>query len=178
MFTINLKSWGLLGFSQIAILVGMKDCVFCKIVKGELPSHRIWEDKKHLAILSIFPNTPGVTVVLTKKHLPSYAFRNSNKILTDLLLATKKVALIIDKSFKDVGRTGLILEGFGVDHLHSRLFPMHGTADMKKWKPIVGSRKEFYKKYPGYLSSHDYKKVDDKNLKRLAKKIKKVTIKK
>ena len=171
-------SWGLLEFSQIAILVGMKDCVFCKIVKGELPSHRIWEDKKHLAILSIFPNTEGFSIVLTKKHLPSYAFANDDKTLKDLILATKKTALIIDRAFDDVGRTGMFFEGFGVDHLHSRLFPMHGTSDMKKWKPIIGSRKEFYEKYPGYLSSHDYKKADDKILERLAKKIKKVTIKK
>lgn len=156
----------------------MKDCIFCEIVKGKLPSQKIWEDKKHLAILSIFPNTPGVTVVLTKKHLPSYAFKNDNKVLADLLFASKKVGLIIDEVFKDVGRTGMIFEGFGIDHLHSKLFPMHGTSDMKKWKPVISIRREFYDKYPGYLSSHDSKKVEDKVLERLAMKIKKVTIRK
>ena len=155
----------------------MKDCVFCKIVRGELPSHKIWEDTKHLAILTIFPNTSGFSVVLTKKHYPSYAFENKDRILVDLLLATRKVALRLDEAFEDVGRTGVFFEGFGVDHLHSKLFPMHGTADMKKWKPTIRSREEYYKKYPGYLSSHDYKRADDKVLASLAKKIKKVTIK-
>jgi diadenosine tetraphosphate (Ap4A) HIT family hydrolase len=39
------------------------DCVFCKIVAGEAPSHKLWEDADHLAFLSIFPNTEGTTVI-------------------------------------------------------------------------------------------------------------------
>src|SRR3990167_5725986 len=105
----------------------MEGCVFCGIVSGKLPSHKIWEDGKHVAFLSIFPNTVGFTVVATKEHLPSYAFANDDKTISDLTLATKKVALLLDKAFDDVGRTGMFFEGFGVDHLHSKLFPMHGT---------------------------------------------------
>ena len=149
-----------------------EDCVFCKIVKGEIPSHRIWEDDKHLAILSIFPNTPGFTVVLTKKHKPSYIFANDDKTVSDLTLATKKVAKLLDATFEDVGRTGMFYEGFGVDHLHSKLFPMHGTKK-QEWKPIEsGSKmKEFYEKYPGFLSSHDSERADDKELSILARQI-------
>ncbi|KKQ84122.1 MAG: Histidine triad (HIT) family hydrolase [Candidatus Woesebacteria bacterium GW2011_GWA1_38_8] len=73
-----------------------KNCVFCKIVARELPCHKIWEDDDHLAFLSIFPNTDGFTVVTSKKHLPSYAFDNNDKDLTNLLLATKKVAKLLD----------------------------------------------------------------------------------
>lgn len=47
------------------------DCIFCKIVKGQAPSHKIWEDEKHLAFLSTFPNTKGFTVVITKNHYPA-----------------------------------------------------------------------------------------------------------
>ncbi|MSS74432.1 diadenosine tetraphosphate hydrolase, partial [Candidatus Pacearchaeota archaeon] len=36
-----------------------ENCIFCKIVKGESPSHKLWEDSKHIAFLSIFPNTEG-----------------------------------------------------------------------------------------------------------------------
>ena len=50
------------------------DCIFCKIVNGEVPCHKVWEDEKHLAFLTIFPNTEGVTVVIPKKHYPSYVF--------------------------------------------------------------------------------------------------------
>lgn len=145
-------------------------CIFCKIVKGEASCYKIWEDEKHLAFLSIFPNTEGFTVVITKEHYPSYAFDVPDNVLTDLVIASKKVAKFLDKNLNDVGRTGLILEGFGIDHLHTKLFPMHGTK-MKEWKPISSNVNKYFEKYEGYISSHDYKKADDKKLTELAKKI-------
>ncbi|MBI3486181.1 HIT family protein [Candidatus Daviesbacteria bacterium] len=151
----------------------MNNCIFCRIVKGEVPSHKVWEDKKHLAFLSIFPNTEGFCVVITKKHYPSYAFDLPDNVLTDLVLATKKVAKLLDRAFDDVGRTGMFFEGFGVDHVHSKLFPMHGTADMEKWQPIESKRKDFYQKYPGFLSSHDSERMADEKLAKVAEKIKK-----
>lgn len=149
----------------------MTDCIFCKIVEGKAPCYKIWEDKKHLAFLSIFPNTEGFSVVIPKKHYPSYAFDVQDKVLSDLVLASKKVARSIDSKLEDVGRTGLIFEGFGVDHLHAKLFPMHGTADMAKWKPLHSNMSKYFERYEGYISSHDYKRADDKKLEELAKKI-------
>lgn len=49
-------------------------CIFCQIVRGEAPCHKIWEDDEHLAFLSIYPNTDGFSVVIPKRHYPSYAF--------------------------------------------------------------------------------------------------------
>jgi len=148
-----------------------KDCIFCKIVKGELSCHKIWEDKKHLAFLSIYPNTDGFTVLITKEHYPSYAFDLPDNVLKDFIIAAKKVAKLLDKKLEDVGRTGLIFEGFGINHVHAKLFPMHGTANITKWKPIKSTVNKFFEKYEGYISSHDYKRADDKKLAELAKKI-------
>ena len=122
------------------------DCIFCRIVAGKAPCYKIWEDSEHLAFLSPSPNTEGFSVVITKQHNPSYAFANNDKTLKKLIVATKKVALLLDKKLKDVGRTGMIFEGFGVDHLHSKLFPMHGTKDMSKWKPLKSSVEKYFKK--------------------------------
>ena len=146
-------------------------CIFCSIVAGSAPCHRVWEDEEHLAFLSIFPNTEGFTVVIPKKHYGSYAFTASDEVLTQLVLAAKKVAQILDTKLDDVGRTGLIFEGFGVDHLHAKLVPMHGTADMKNWKPISSRVEKYFTQYEGYLSSHDYKRADDKELEALARKL-------
>ncbi len=148
----------------------MKDCIFCKIVKGELPSHKIWEDKKHLAFLSIFPNTEGFTVVIPKKHYSSYAFQLHARVLSELVIAASKVGKLLDKNFKDVARTGMIFEGYGVDHVHAKLFPMHGTG-AKNWKPKPSNVKKYFTKYEGYISSHDFKRADDQKLAKLAKKI-------
>ncbi|RME53847.1 HIT family protein [Candidatus Woesearchaeota archaeon] len=148
--------------------VSGEECIFCKIVKGDVPCHTIWEDEKHLAFLSIFPNTDGFSVVITKEHYPSYAFDLPDDVLCGLVAAAKKVAKKIDRAFDDVGRTGLIFEGFGVDHVHAKLFPMHGTANMKEWKPIESKQRVFFRTYPGYISSHDYERADDAHLAKLA----------
>jgi diadenosine tetraphosphate (Ap4A) HIT family hydrolase len=86
----------------------MSDCIFCQIVNGLTPCYKVWEDDYHLAFLSIFLNTEGVTVVIPKKHYPSYAFGLPDAVLTQLILAAKTVAIKIDNSFEDVGRTGLV----------------------------------------------------------------------
>lgn len=127
-----------------------------------------------MAFLSIFPNTEGFSVVITKEHHPSYAFDASDQILSDLVLASRKVGKLLDASFDDVGRTGMFFEGFGVDHLHTKLSPMHGTATIKRWKPIESGAnvKVFYKQYPGYLSSHDAIRAEDEKLAKLASRIK------
>lgn len=145
-----------------------ESCIFCKIAKGKEKVHVIWEDEKHLAFLSIFPNTKGFSVVITKEHFPSYNFDLPDADLRDLIIASKKVGKLLDKAFDDVGRTGLIMEGFGVDHVHTKLIPMHGTVDIKNWKPILSSNKKFFDKYEGYLSSHDCDRADDKDLKKIA----------
>ncbi len=149
----------------------MDHCIFCEIVKGALPCHKVWEDDKHLAFLSIFPNTEGVTVVVPKNHYPSYAFDLADEVLAELVLATKKVAKVLDAKLDDVGRTAMVFEGFGVDHVHAKLFPMHGTENMKKWRPIESDRNKYFEKYEGYISSHDYERADDEKLARLAKKL-------
>ncbi len=149
----------------------MNDCIFCKIVAKEAPSHVVWEDDGHLAFLSIFPNTEGVTVVIPKEHHPSYAFALPDEVLSDLVLATKEVASKIDKALPDVGRCAMVFEGFGVDHVHAKLFPMHGTADMASWKPIESKSDKFFTQYEGYISSHDAARADDAALAELAERI-------
>ncbi|WP_100637779.1 HIT family protein [Marinobacter salexigens] len=146
-------------------------CIFCEIVQGESPCHKVWEDDKHLAFLSIFPNTKGFTVVIPKTHIGSYAFDQTDEILCELVSATKKVALLLDKALDGVGRTGMIFEGYGVDHLHSKLFPMHGTGDNSRFQLREAGLTKFFERYEGYLSSHDCPRANDEELAELARHI-------
>lgn len=151
-----------------------KDCLFCKFASNQLACHKVWEDEKHLAFLTIYPNTEGYTVVITKDHHDSYAFNNSDEVLANLVLATKKVAKLIDKAYEgDVGRTGMFFEGFGVDHLHSKLWPMHGTAAAAKdWQPIDSDiADQVYPAYPGFMASNNGPRVSDEELARVAERI-------
>lgn len=149
----------------------MSECIFCKIVNNESSSYKVWEDQDHIAFLSIFPNTEGVTVVIPKKHYSSYIFSLPDDVVSNLVLAAKKVALLLDEKLEDVGRTAMVFEGFGVDHVHAKLFPMHGTENMEEWKRIESSVDRYFTQYEGYISSHDYKKADEEELRKVQEKI-------
>ncbi|HGM7031655.1 TPA: HIT family protein [Serratia liquefaciens] len=146
-------------------------CIFCEMVAGRVPCHKIWEDESHMAFLSIYPNTEGFSVVIPKAHYESYAFALPDEVLSELMLATKRVAQLLDRAFDDVGRCGMVFEGFGVDHVHAKLIPMHGTAALEQWQPIESPSAKFFDRYEGYLSSHDAARADDEHLAVLAAKI-------
>ena len=148
----------------------MENCIFCKIVAGTAPSHKVWEDDRHIAFLTIFPNTDGFTVVATKAHQPSYIADVSEDVSNALFDAMRTVAKKIDAAFDDVGRTGFIFEGFGVDHLHGKLFPMHDTVS-DTWKQHESHVPTFFEKYEGYISSHNGARADDARLAEIAQKI-------
>lgn len=144
-------------------------CIFCKIIKNEMPCHLVDENEDFMAFLTIFPNTLGATVVIPKKHYPSYAFDLEDDILTGLMLYTKQIAKKLDYFFEDVGRTAMVFEGFGVDHIHAKLFPMHGTKQMhENWKQVSSNVDKYFDQYEGYISSHDFKRADDGELAKLA----------
>ena len=74
----------------------------------------------------------------------SYCFDLSDMELADLVIAAKKAGKLLDEKLQDGGRTALMMEGFGVDHAHVKLFPMHGTAGMAKWKPFLSEQTKYY----------------------------------
>ncbi|MEI7719270.1 MAG: HIT domain-containing protein [archaeon] len=128
----------------------MENCIFCKIVKGEIPSVKIWEDEKHIAILDLMPNSEGMTLVITKNHFDSYAFDMPEKEYLDFLSASKKVAKILEKGLS-VKRVAMVMEGLGVNHAHIKLYPLYGLD--KKFQEMWHPDKIFFDKYRGYVST-------------------------
>jgi diadenosine tetraphosphate (Ap4A) HIT family hydrolase len=147
-----------------------KNCVFCKIASGELDSVKIWEDEEFLAILDIMPNTKGMTLVLTKEHYDSYAFDIPDEIYNKLMLASKKVAKILERGL-NVKRVAMVMEGMGINHAHMKLYPLRGVDE--KFKEIWTKDKIFFEKYEGYISTQLGEKVELSELKKLAEEIKK-----
>jgi len=83
------------------------NCIFCEIVKGNMKTPGIfWEDKKHMAFLTPFPNTEGFTVVIPKKHFGSNILNMPDENLKELIMASKEVSKILTKHFQDVERVG------------------------------------------------------------------------
>lgn len=148
----------------------MENCIFCKIASGEIPSVKIYEDKEHMAILDINPNMEGMTLVIPKKHLDSYAFDLDDSDYVNILIKAKKIAKILDKSLK-VKRTAMVMEGLGVNHLHIKLYPLSGLTD--KFEEILSKEKVYFNEYPGYLSTQLGPQKSINELNEVAKKIKK-----
>lgn len=154
----------------------LNDCLFCKIVQGESPCHKIWEDNKHLAFLSIFPNTEGFSVLVTKIHYESYFAVLPRRVVNGIVLAAQKVCRLLDDSFEDVARTGFVFEGYGINHLHAKLIPLHGTKTEDiggGWKQIISMNKQIFSKYEGYICSNGGPRANNEYLEKLAKKIRK-----
>lgn len=103
----------------------MTDCVFCKIVAGEIPAEKIAESDDFVAILGIKPKFPGMTVIITKEHVGTYLYQTvAEELFTKMHLFAKKVALKLDLALGSF-RCIQVMEGFDVDHAHLKLFPVY-----------------------------------------------------
>jgi len=81
----------------------MDDCIFCKIVKGEIPCRKVYEDDQVLAFDDIHPMAPVHVVIIPKDHIPTLmdVEVDGMEILNSLFIAAQVIAEV-----KDVDRTG------------------------------------------------------------------------
>lgn len=104
--------------------------IFLKIANHEIPAHIIFENETHMAFLDINPITPGHTVVIPKVK-SDYLFDLSDSDYTALLLAAKKVAIIL-KDKLHCERIGMVVEGFEIPHVHIKLIPLNDGHDLNQ----------------------------------------------
>jgi diadenosine tetraphosphate (Ap4A) HIT family hydrolase len=139
-----------------------EDCLFCKIVRGEIPSWNLFESETHLAFLTPFPNTPGFTVLIPKQHLPSAIFSLEEKEYQALLDSAREVAHLLERGLS-CKRVAMIAEGMAIDHAHIKLIPLHGIPD-GQWQPVLSHAPHFSEKYEGFLTTHDGPRMNDEEL--------------
>lgn len=148
-------------------------CVFCDIILKADTDVIFWQDDKHVAFLSIDPNTPGFSLVVPKEHHGSDILKMPDDDLRDFIIAGKKVATLLEDFYEDVGRVGLIMEGTGIDHAHIKLVPMHGTEHMKRgeWRQYLSGVEHWFDTYEGWISSAGGPMADREALIKLSKQI-------
>lgn len=104
----------------------MEDCIFCKIVKGEIPSFKVYENDSVLAFEDINPISKGHTLIIPKNHANSL-WEISEEDLTEIHLASKKVIQAIKDALNPTGVACLQLNGRGANqivmHYHLHLIP-------------------------------------------------------
>src|SRR4030042_3616829 len=106
----------------------MQDCIFCKLVKGEIPSSKVYEDKDVLAFLDIGPVNKGHTLVIPKKHYETI-WDVPDKVLGVMMIKSKEISKTIEKALKADGINIMISNrksaGQLVPHAHIHLIPRY-----------------------------------------------------
>ena len=103
----------------------MTDCIFCKIINGEIPSTKIYENDYVIAIDDINPKAKVHSLVIPKKHVQSLVELEDEKVMSEILKAVKEVAKIKQaKAYRVHVNTGKD-EGQVVMHLHFHVLSNH-----------------------------------------------------
>ena len=112
------------------------DCVFCKIVNGEIPCSKVYEDEKILAFLDISPVNKGHALVIPKKHFETL-LDVPDDLLGDLMKAVKKVAKAVIKVAETDGfnlmQSNKTTAGQAVPHFHIHIIPRIDGDGLKHW---------------------------------------------
>lgn len=103
--------------------------IFSKIINGELPGHKIYEDDNYCAFLDIRPVKPGHTLVVPKKEVDD-VFDLDEETYTGLMRVCKKISFALKKATEAV-RIGVTVIGLEVPHAHIHLIPINAIKDMR-----------------------------------------------
>jgi histidine triad (HIT) family protein len=97
--------------------------IFTRIIRGEIPCHRIAETESHIAFLDIRPVSRGHTLVVPKVEI-DYLFDLDDAAIAETMIFAKRVAGHLDRVLKPI-RTAVVVEGLEVPHAHVHLIPIH-----------------------------------------------------
>ena len=109
-------------------------CVFCKIIKGEIPSKKIYEDDDVLAILDMSQATLGHTLVLPKKHYENlFSIENNDylKVMEKVKMLAKAITSALNASGCNILNNCGELAGQSVMHFHVHIIPRYENDDLK-----------------------------------------------
>ncbi len=120
-------------------------CIFCKIIRGDLPSHKVYEDDHYFAFLDIHPISPGHTLVIPKNHAPDL-LHTSPEDRKGLLEVVTRIAPAILKSVNapafNIGINTGKDSGQIIFHTHVHIIPRKAKDGLSDWKNVSQSHEE------------------------------------
>lgn len=125
----------------------MEDCIFCKIIKGEIPSMTIYEDDIVKVFLDINPTTNGDTLIVPKKHIENMLDLD-DKTLSHIHKISKEIYNVLKEKLNIDGLTFVQNNFYGqeIKHYHVHLIPRYKNDDVKQLsnKEILKEVKEVF----------------------------------
>lgn len=97
--------------------------IFTKIINGEIPCYKVYEDERVIAILDLNPLTPGHIMVIPKIQI-NHLWDMEDELYQYVMAIAKKIALR-QREVLQPKRIGITVEGFGVPHAHVHVFPLY-----------------------------------------------------
>ena len=121
-------------------------CIFCKIVAGQVPCFKLFEDEATISFMDINPVNPGHALAVAKGHWPTVDVIPAD-VLAAVARTAQKVAKAVSKELKPVGVNLLQANGEGagqsVPHLHIHIMPRRANDGViLNWDPKPGDMKE------------------------------------
>ncbi len=113
---------------QIAQGKDFMSSIFTRIIQGEIPCHKLFEDEECISFLDVRPINPGHVLVIPKQET-DYIFDLPDDSLQHLVVVAKRVGLAIDRSVS-CERVGIIVAGLEVPHAHIHLVPIQDVGDI------------------------------------------------
>lgn len=134
----------------------MSDCVFCKIVAGQIPSTRVHEDEHTLAFMDLGQVNPGHVLVAVKKHAANL-YELDDLQAAAVARASTRVARAIRDAFAPAGLSVYQANGKAagqtVFHYHVHLLPRHEADGMELTWPVKNPPRERLEEYAGKIRS-------------------------
>jgi len=135
----------------------MEDCIFCKIINGEIPSLKIYEDENTFVFLDVAKDVDGHIIVVPKKH-----FKNildcDEETLCNLMKTVKKVSnhLVDDCGYEGVNLLNANEEcsGQSVPHFHIHIIPRKNNDNIDAWPKFPGAKIPLEEMYKRLMVNH------------------------
>lgn len=109
----------------------MTDCLFCKIIRKEIPASIVYEDDTALAFLDINPVTDGHTLLIPKEH-HAWMHETPDVLLGETFITAKKLMLALKDAF-NADFINVSVVGKDVPHFHIHLIPRYNDDNLSGW---------------------------------------------
>lgn len=115
----------------------MEESIFTKIINGDIPCHKVYEDDRTIVFMDIHPIQTGAVLVVAKKqidHIFDLPKEDYDAVMTTVHAVGKRLREIFPKK----ARVGVIIEGFDVPHVHVKVVPVD-SGDELRHKPDMSA---------------------------------------
>ncbi len=104
------------------------DCIFCRIISGEIGSHMVYQDDAVVAFMDIRPSQPGHLLVIPRQHIPDF-YNLEEAVYLKVMQVVRRLSQAVSK-VTNPAKVGLAVVGFEVPHTHVHVIPLQKASDI------------------------------------------------